>query len=327
MDIGFRHLDELCQSIWSKNTFEECLHNLVNEIEDEISLQSMGIFLKYRNESYYQIKIHRHLSHTFVKDHTLSDDSLLIKELTECKTIHTSDQKYKFEHEFSDLLIYPICYAKTLYGVLFIDRKDFSFTPVDVAKLNVLSSILNLTAHIHQLENKIEKLNELDSITGIYNHRAFVRHSNHFFEHMSRYNHKASLTILKINKFDEVSQVIGNHKIPLMLKEIAEIINDCIRLTDIAGILYPDTFAIFFPEVSQDIANKIVMRIKDNIMKSPRLNLLQQCWGIADIGDEKQTFDQLMKKTEECAYYAMRDNHSKIIVYDKGEGNEGQDIQ
>ncbi len=326
MEIGFKHLDELCQSTWCKNTFEECLHNLVNEIEEEIPFQSMGIYLKQKNEKYYQIKIHRHLSHTFVKDHIVNDDNFLFNELKECLTIQTTDKKYQFEHDFTELLIYPISYHKMLNGFFFIDRSTFSFSPVEIAKLNVLSSLLNLLVHINNQQELIEKLNELDSVTTLYNHRAFVKHSSHFFDHMNRYNHNTSLTILKFNKFDEISQVIGNHKIPQMLKEIADIIKDCIRQTDIAGILYPDTFAIFFPEVGQGIAHKIVIRIKDSIMQSPRLNLLQQCWGIADSDQEKITFEDLLNRTEECAFYAMRDNHSKIVVYDKGEKDERQDI-
>ncbi|HPM00632.1 MAG TPA: diguanylate cyclase [Candidatus Cloacimonadota bacterium] len=319
MEIGFRHLDELCLSLISKNTMEENLSHIIRSIEDEVSFQSLGIYLKPRNESHYQVKIHRHLSHHFVKEHLIAEDDKLIEELKNLKYIHCSDKKIKFEYEALDLIIFPIYFQNSFIGFIFIDKLDERFSNYEIAKLNIYVALLSFILKIDQLQLHIERINELDNVTGLLNHKSFIKNCKKNHTLMSRYKRDFSLCLLKINKLDEITQVIGNHKLPKFLQEIAEVIKSNIRETDFAGILYPDTFGIYYNEINKDTAKMVAERIHSSIIKNPRFIAVQFKWGINDNREQEIDFDTMFKQTEEALMESVRSSQSHICVYKKEE--------
>jgi len=319
MEIGFRHLDELCLSLISKNTMEENLSHIIRSIEDEVAFQSMGIYLKPRNENHYQVKIHRHLSHHFVKEHLIPEDDKLILELKSLKYLHSSEKRIKFEYEAIDLIVFPIYFQNSFIGFVFIDKSDEMFSDYEIAKLNIYVSLLSFILEIDQLQLHIERINELDNITGLLNHKSFIRNCKKNHTLMSRYNRDYSLCLLKINKLDEITQVIGNHKLPKFLQEISDVIKSNIRETDFAGILYPDTFGIYYNEINKETAKMVAERIHSSIIKNPRFIAVLFKWGINDNHETGIDFDTLLKETEEALQDAIKSNHAHICVYKKEE--------
>lgn len=317
MYLEFKHLDELLISLCNKNTLEENLSSIIRNIEDEIKFNSLGIYLKQTFENYYRVKNHRHLSHHFVKESLISTDHPIINQIKNNKYLRTNDEQYKFEYDFKELIIFPLSYQEEFLGFMFIDKQDTEFSDVDISKLNVFVSAICIQIFIYKLQGKIERLTELDSVTGIYNHKYFVKNCQKNHALMKRYTREYSLCLLKINKLDEITQVIGNHKIPLFLKEISEILTTNIRETDFCGILFPDTFGIFYAEINKETASMVAERIHNILIKNPRLTAVQFKWGINDNKDNVISFDEVYQQTEEALNESVRINNKSIVIYNK----------
>ncbi len=317
MFLEFKHLDELLISLCSKNTLEENLSSIIKNIEDEVNFKSLGIYLKPPYENFFRIKNHRHLSHHFVKESIITPDHSLINQIKNFKYLRTKEEEYKFEYDFKELIVFPLSYQDNFLGFIFVDKSDNEFTDIEISKLNVFVGTISIQIFIHELQKKIDKLTELDSITGIYNHKYFIKNCQKNHALMKRYNREYSLCLLKINKLDEITQVIGNHKIPLFLKEISEVLITNIRETDFCGILFPDTFAIFYSEVNKETALMVAERIHHILIKNPRLTAVQFKWGINDNKENNLTFDDIYKQTEEALNESIRLSGKHIMIYNK----------
>lgn len=316
MELVFKHLDQVCSSITEKNTTEESISHILNNLANEVGFQSLGIYHKIQNEENFQIKINRNISYQFVKNSIITPEDKIITDLENNPYLHCNENKaYKFEYEYSDLLIFPLLYKGEVISFVFLDREEGIFTESEIAKLQIYMSILSFVQRIHYMKHTIERLNETDDVTGLLNHRSFVKlaHKNH--SHMHRYKREYSLAVCKINKFEEMAKTLGNQKVPVYLQEIARIIFKNIRDTDFAGVLYPDTFGIFFTEINKEVAKMVIDRIHNGMIRSSKLTGMQFKWGINDNRNSDSDFNLIFKQTDEALQDSIRSVTDPITIY------------
>jgi len=315
MEVSFNQLNDVLDQVSFKNNLEENVRILLSCLHKEIYFQSLGIYQKVKDEEKYQIRINRNLSLRFIKDKLFFPEDELIDELEYNDILRVSDPKYQFEYEFKDMVISKITYRNDLIGFIFIDNDRELYTPEEIARIKVYIKILNLLFELNLMQQKIDHLYENDDLTGLLNHKAFVKLANKNHRHMQRYKRDYSIAIMKINKFDEMAQVLGANKVPVYLQEISAVIFKNIRDTDFAGLLYPDTFGIILTEIKKDIACNVITRIHNGICKSPQLLGMNFNWGINDNTDLSVEFNHIFKQADEAMQESIRNPDESITVY------------
>ena len=89
---------------------------------------------------------------------------------------------------------------------------------------------------------------EIDSLTGVYNHNAFIQHAISFMEqHKGVY---AALLIIDIDDFKLVNDILGHYEGDRVLMETAKRLNELSVNKGFAGRLGGDEFAIFLNRVA-----------------------------------------------------------------------------
>ena len=125
MNFSIKHFVELQKDIQADLPLEESLSRILRDLEKEIKYQSLGIFLKVPHTELYRLKISRHISHHFAKDTIFTAGDPLVQEMMKFEQIEIDEYGfYKFEHDFSHLIITPIFYKSELFGFMFLDKKE-----------------------------------------------------------------------------------------------------------------------------------------------------------------------------------------------------------
>src|SRR5688572_7342682 len=94
--------------------------------------------------------------------------------------------------------------------------KPFSFSEL-LARIRVGSRVVQYQQHL-------EYQTQIDSLTGLFNRRAFEKKINEEFERSKRYEHSLSVIIFDIDNFKKINDTHGHHGGDAALVKIAEIL-------------------------------------------------------------------------------------------------------
>jgi diguanylate cyclase (GGDEF)-like protein len=126
-----------------------------------------------------------------------------------------------------------------------------------------------------EAETETEVLHELasiDSMTGLQNRRDFLAKTEAEWQRAKRYAREMSLVILDIDQFKAINDRFGHATGDLVITTIARICQETKRVSDIAGRLGGEEFAILLPETGIDAANLYANRLREVISrKTPKM--------------------------------------------------------
>ncbi|MBN2461196.1 MAG: GGDEF domain-containing protein [Candidatus Cloacimonetes bacterium] len=295
---------------------EENLSKIVRDIESEFEFHSLGIFLKNLKTLTYRLKISRNISHAYEKNTWFTEDDSLIRELYAFKPLNLNpDSSYRFEHDYSNLLVMPLYNNYELLGFLFLDRQYDNYSKADIVKLKIFTSVISMVVSLVNQRYNIEQMTDLDELTGIYNCHAFYDRAEKMLSHARRYQRDLTIAAMKIDNFENIVRTIGKDNTDDLLKNLAVILKNNLRETDLVGRLYRDTFAIAMPETHENISLIAVYRINDKIIQLPLMNHYRIGWGILEKSSEISDIEDYINKTIEAAFESTRKGDDNITVY------------
>lgn len=125
--------------------------------------------------------------------------------------------------------------------------------------------IRDVTEH-HRLLAQLEHTAESDPLTGLFNRRRFDRELTSQTEQFRRYAQGGGLLVLDLDGFKEINDTFGHAEGDRVLVEIARILRDSLRSTDVTARLGGDEFAVLIPFADrpklQTVAELLVERIR-----------------------------------------------------------------
>jgi diguanylate cyclase (GGDEF)-like protein len=132
------------------------------------------------------------------------------------------------------------------------------------------------------------QLAELDSLTGLYNRRAFHNALEREVARARRYDRRLALVVLDVDDFKHVNDAAGHLVGDAVLSEVGRRIRSLVRATDIPCRFGGDEFAIILPESSRGdgelLANRVVGAIAS--AKVDRAGSLRASAGVAELEAE-----------------------------------------
>src|SRR5437867_2160351 len=117
---------------------------------------------------------------------------------------------------------------------------------------------------IHERRN-MEKRAAEDPLTGLYNQRMFEERLRHEFERAKRYGRPLSLMMIDIDDFKQVNDQYGHHWGDAVLREIARILKEKTRKSDILVRYGGDEFTLMLPEASIAVALQTADKLRTEI--------------------------------------------------------------
>lgn len=131
------------------------------------------------------------------------------------------------------------------------------------AQLRTKSQQDELKQQNRQLEDMLTRVETLaisDSLTGLFNRRRFEFVLSNEFKRAARYKNPLSCLMIDIDHFKMVNDTIGHQAGDTLLREIAQIIQRCIRDVDTIARWGGEEFVVLSPNTSTENAKLAAVR-------------------------------------------------------------------
>src|SRR4029079_9542847 len=138
--------------------------------------------------------------------------------------------------------------------------KPFSFSEL-LARIRVGSRVVQYQQHL-------EYQTQVDSLTGLFNRRAFENKMGEEFERSKRYHSPLSLLILDIDNFKLINDTYGHHGGDAALVKISETFREKTRQSDFPARYGGEEFVLVLPETDQENAVQAATKIHESIRSS-----------------------------------------------------------
>lgn len=176
-------------------------------------------------------------------------------------------------------------------------------------------SLVHDMTHVKEVEEQLQQLARIDTLTGIANRRMFGESLHHALDRARRSSRPLALAYLDIDHFKRINDTHGHGVGDEVLKEFARRLTVGVRATDTPARLSGDEFVVILEEIgarveAERIAAKIVEAMRTPFCTSAGLVQVSTSVGVA-LSMPKQNQEQLLAAADSALYAA------------KGKGRDG----
>ena len=202
--------------------------------------------------------------------------------------------------------------------------KPFSFSEL-LARVRVGSRVVQYQQHL-------EYQTHVDSLTGLFNRRAFEKKIVEEFERAKRYQHPISLLILDIDNFKTINDTYGHHGGDTALVKISETLRAKTRRSDFPSRYGGEEFVLILPETDQEsalqVANKVQDEIRSCVFGSNNKHFsLTVSIGISSTSNrEYSDWNQMLNAADQALYVAKNNGKDRAETYWPEKTNNSSDV-
>ena len=168
------------------------------------------------------------------------------------------------------------------------------------------------TGELSRANQQLRELATTDGLTGLLNRRAFMDEARHMFELAQRYQRPLSFLMVDADRFKQVNDTYGHQAGDVVLVQLARVIKDCLRGTDIVGRIGGEEFAVILPETSLEQTAELTERLLDRIRQTVidvgegRKLQVTVSIGVATVPPVALDIEAVMKSADDQLYRAKQ---------------------
>ena len=199
----------------------------------------------------------------------------------------------------------------------------------DTAESQVLLVIEDITER-KRSEEKIIQLANYDNLTGLPNRRLLMNFINQTITLVGRRSLYAAVLFIDLDRFKLINDTLGHSAGDELLKEVAERLKKCVRLSDIVGRLGGDEFIALLPDIEQFEDVIIICKRIYSIFEIPvklgdhEVSVMTSI-GISIYPTDGDDGDTLLRKADVAMYRAKSDGKSCYRFYSESMSHQGSD--
>ncbi|MEZ8825641.1 GGDEF domain-containing protein [Vibrio amylolyticus] len=163
-----------------------------------------------------------------------------------------------------------------------------------------------------QLEDRLRLLSEKDELTGLFNRRKFEQALSNHAQIVGRYQERSPVCIalFDIDFFKMVNDEKGHDEGDRVIRNVASILEDNLRQTDIIARIGGEEFAIILPNTNRDEAEPVLERLRVAVSES-ELVPVTVSGGYTDLTENST---DSYKRADIALYKAKDQGRDKIAV-------------
>ncbi len=216
---------------------------------------------------------------------------------------------------------------------------DFLFKPLDPDILRCKVRIfveLYRQRRLIQVQNKqLEELATTDSLTGLCNRRAFLDAIKRECDRSVRNPDPISVAFFDLDRFKGINDTHGHGFGDRVLKELAKVLGDGCRVSDLPCRYAGDEFALLMPNTSsQDAlltADRIRQQFSDLIIDADAWSFRASITGgvCTCVAGEEIEAEELVRRADEAMYAAKVQGRNRVLAWspDCTEQTEANDTE
>ncbi len=312
-EISFIH--ELSRTLPLLQDFDQMLERILSMLSEALPFEGFALVLAEPNDTKATICVSKKTSTSFLEDMKSCVKDVLF-ELGD--NIDPSTYEFEVEHNESiagadnvvgSQIMLPLAVVNGLAGLF--SSKENAFKKEDLSLFSTMVSGISSLYIAYKSYQQVQHMSVTDSLTGLYNRRKFFEEIEREIERVSRYDSPLSLIMLDVDHFKNVNDQFGHQMGDEVLRELAKIILDNTRKTDIVARYGGEEFIIMLTETPVKGAVQVAKRIRKAVESTPVLGAAVEIKFTASMGVstffDGDTTDALVQRADE-ALYAAKDN-------------------
>jgi diguanylate cyclase (GGDEF)-like protein len=192
---------------------------------------------------------------------------------------------------------------------------------VQDSQLNLERKIAARTQELEKIKQFAEAQARTDPLTNLPNRRAFFEFGHLEIEGFKRYGHDLTLIMLDIDHFKNINDTYGHAVGDEVLKNIALLLQETTRSSDLAARVGGEEFAILLSHTTiqegEIIAEKLRERMQALTIKINNLEItFTASFGVAKYTQDcqSQTVDALLANADKALYQAKKGGRNRVVV-------------
>ncbi len=183
----------------------------------------------------------------------------------------------------NNFIVQPIYLRESIVGFIVVGNRldNFVFSKDDSDAVNLFSYNMSIVWERKNLYKKVEDLEILDPLTGIYNDKFFLNRLEEEVKRATTYQRPCGLLVIEIGNYNEYREKLGFLELERLLKKLVNIFKDNVRPIDILGRIRENRFGIILIERNKRQSHYVGVRLKEviysfleeNVALAPRVSL------------------------------------------------------
>jgi len=221
------------------------------------------------------------------------------------------------------LIAAPLLHNDKVVGIIYVDDfKVRKFTEREISVLSLMSTYAALAIEKAQLLEKTKMLAVTDELTGLYNHRYLVQQLHIELSRAGRHQEPLSFIIIDIDHFKHYNDTNGHVKGNEILRQLASILQEESRISDIVARYGGEEFTIICPNTDKKSAYGLADRLRIKIEEhdfpdaaTQPLGRLTISAGVSSYPEDTTDLVRLIEKADMALYMAKRNGRNCVFVY------------
>lgn len=195
-------------------------------------------------------------------------------------------------------------------------------------ELRELTNYFNrLLTNIREYNEQLEELSMRDPLTGLYNRRRFEDLLRYEEGRNARYNHSFCLLLIDVDNFKYINDTFGHPTGDLVLKEIAAILEENLRNTDIVARIGGDEFGVLLPETEPETGFWVAEKVRQALTKA-RMDLpvgkirISISIGMGSLPEDSASAEELLTIVDIALLWAKKSGKNQVVSCDGELGSQ-----
>lgn len=189
----------------------------------------------------------------------------------------------------------------------------------------------NLLSTIQDYHGKLEDYSIHDPLTELFNRRKFEDFVKSEVLRSKRHARQFTLIMLDLDNFKHINDNYGHPVGDLVLKEVANLLSDEIRTTDMVARLGGDEFAILLPETEKepglDVAEKIRNKLESSSLDLPIGNTrFPASFAIVTYPEDGESYEAISVAMDLAMFKAKGSGKNRVSTLSSDDDNQQQEM-
>lgn len=188
----------------------------------------------------------------------------------------------------------------------------------------VIYDVTDVATNRHQLQAanaQLQQLSRTDRLTGLYNRGHWEESLKVAYARHRRYGNATSLVMLDIDHFKRVNDTYGHPAGDKVIEEVARLIHEHVRETDVAGRYGGEEFGVVLSDTDRDGGRVFAERLRKAVIGLEVLHNGQSIrftisLGVADLSQPSINHADLIAWADHALFVSKKAGRNRVTVYE-----------